>query len=66
MIPARRPAISRPVTPHTATAPAPITQHHTRWAKKDLRPTTDVMAQDEDEQRGPVAVWTTWAGCSPR
>ncbi len=54
MSPARRPAISRPVMPHTVTAAAPMTQHHTRWAKNDFNPTTEVGRQHEDEQRGPV------------
>ena len=52
--PARRPATARPVSPHTVTAAAPMTQHQTRCAKNDLSPTSDAAARTKTNTGGPV------------
>ncbi len=62
--PTRRPATARPLIPHSVTAPAPMTQHHTRWAKNDLNPTTDEAASTTTNNGGQLAICTTWEGWS--
>ncbi len=53
MRPTRRPPISRPTRPQSATAPAPMMQHQMRWAKKLLAPTSEADGEHEDEERWP-------------